>query len=269
MRGDHALVEDDAALGVDAGGDIGGRHLARRGAQLGGILRLGQRVQVDDAEDALVVVLQRDPVADRAEIIAEMQIAGRLDAGKNAVHWISDAAAVAAPVIAAARRAVKPVAGATGPRRSRQSATPRPSASSAEDGEPGADQRRRARRAASTAARQAPERAAIRSSASTTPMPSAAAAIRGRLRRARGGRGGNGRAGRSSTSRVSACTQPATLTSRGRCRHAPGTASAASVRPRLVAIAAIATLTGVAVSWRAKKAGASTLTRTKAGRPAA
>jgi hypothetical protein len=49
-------------------------------------LRHGQRVQVDDAEDAFVIVLQRDPVADRPEIIAEMQIAGRLDAGKNAVH---------------------------------------------------------------------------------------------------------------------------------------------------------------------------------------
>ena len=75
--------------GIDAGGDIGGRHLARRSAQLVGILRQGQRVQIDDAEDALEVVLQRDPVADRAEIIAEMQIAGGLDAGKNAVHLIS------------------------------------------------------------------------------------------------------------------------------------------------------------------------------------
>src|SRR5207248_1993833 len=89
MRADHALVEDDAALGVDAGGDIGGGDLARRLAQLVGVLRLGQRVQIDNAEDAVVIVLQRDPVADRAEIIAEMQIAGRLDAGKNSVHGAS------------------------------------------------------------------------------------------------------------------------------------------------------------------------------------
>ena len=32
------------------------------------------------------VALQRDPIADRAKIVAKMQIAGRLDAGKNAVH---------------------------------------------------------------------------------------------------------------------------------------------------------------------------------------
>ena len=89
MRADHALVEDDAALGVDAGGDIGGGHLAGRLAQFARVLRQGQRVQVDDAEDAVVIVLQRDPVADRAEIIAEMQIAGRLDAGKNSVHGAS------------------------------------------------------------------------------------------------------------------------------------------------------------------------------------
>ena len=43
----------------------------------------GQRMQVDDAVDAVVAVLQRDEVADGAEIVAEMQIAGRLDAGKD------------------------------------------------------------------------------------------------------------------------------------------------------------------------------------------
>ena len=43
----------------------------------------GQRMQVDDAIDAVVVVLQRDEFADGAEIVAEMQIAGRLDAGKD------------------------------------------------------------------------------------------------------------------------------------------------------------------------------------------
>src|SRR6185312_2624606 len=80
---------DDATLGIDAGGDIRRRDLARRLAQLVGILRLGQRVQIDDTEDAVVIVLQRDPVADRAEIITEMQIAGRLDAGKNSVHGAS------------------------------------------------------------------------------------------------------------------------------------------------------------------------------------
>ena len=89
VRRNHALVEDRAALGVDAGGDVRCRHLARAGPQLGGILRLRQRMQVDDAEDALIVLLQRDPVQNRAEIIAEVEVAGRLDAGKDAVHLAS------------------------------------------------------------------------------------------------------------------------------------------------------------------------------------
>lgn len=40
------------------------------------------RVQVDDAIDAIVVFLKGDKFADRAEIIAEMQVAGRLNTGK-------------------------------------------------------------------------------------------------------------------------------------------------------------------------------------------
>src|ERR1700761_7476812 len=43
-------------------------------------------MQIDNAEDAFVLILQRDPVADCPEIIAEMQIAGRLHAGENTVH---------------------------------------------------------------------------------------------------------------------------------------------------------------------------------------
>ncbi len=86
VSGDHALVEDRTMFRVDTGGDISSSHLTGRSTQLGGILRLGERVQVDDAEYALEVVLQHNPIANGSEIIAEMQIAGRLDAGKNTVH---------------------------------------------------------------------------------------------------------------------------------------------------------------------------------------
>ena len=51
-----------------------------------GILPFGDRVQIDHAIDALVAVLQRDPVAQRAEVVAEMGDAGRLDAGEDALH---------------------------------------------------------------------------------------------------------------------------------------------------------------------------------------
>ncbi len=112
MTADHALVEDDAMPRVDAGGDIGGGNLAGRMAQFERVLRHRQRMQIDDAEDAFVIVLQRHPVADRPEIIAEMQVAGRLNAGKNSVHRASGNF-----IVGCLRRhqlAVKPVAGAAG-----------------------------------------------------------------------------------------------------------------------------------------------------------
>jgi len=42
-------------------------------------------MHVDDAEDAVVVALERHPIADRAEVVAEVQIAGGLDAREDAV----------------------------------------------------------------------------------------------------------------------------------------------------------------------------------------
>ena len=58
--------------------------------QLGGILPHGDRVHVDDAIDALVRLLQLDPLQHGAEVVAQMQAAGRLHAGKHALfecHW--------------------------------------------------------------------------------------------------------------------------------------------------------------------------------------
>ena len=43
----------------------------------------GDRVHVDDAVDAIMRLLQLHEIRDCAEIIAEMQIAGRLHAGKD------------------------------------------------------------------------------------------------------------------------------------------------------------------------------------------
>jgi hypothetical protein len=41
-------------------------------------------MEVDDAIDAIITPLHFDKTDDRAEIVAEMEIAGRLDAGKDA-----------------------------------------------------------------------------------------------------------------------------------------------------------------------------------------
>jgi len=104
VAGDLALVEHDVFLGIDTTGQIGGGHLASGLAQLVGVLRLGQRVQVDNAEDALVIVLQRDPVANGTEIIAEMQVAGRLNAGKDTIHRTPNSITIGAVTAAWRRR---------------------------------------------------------------------------------------------------------------------------------------------------------------------
>ena len=81
-----ALVEDDMLAGIDAGRQERRRHLAGLGAQLGRVLPHRDRMQVHDAEDAVMVALQAHPVADGAQVIAQMQIAGRLNAGEDAPH---------------------------------------------------------------------------------------------------------------------------------------------------------------------------------------
>src|SRR5690606_32090579 len=78
-----ALVEDDVLQGVDAGREEGRGHLARSAHQLGRVLPDRDRVEVDHAIDAVVALLQGDEALDGAEIVAEVEIAGRLDAGKD------------------------------------------------------------------------------------------------------------------------------------------------------------------------------------------
>ncbi len=84
MAGDLALVEDDVLLRIDAGGNEGRGDLAGVAREFGRAApdrdRLRDRVHVDDAIEAVVRLLQLHEVDDRAEVVAEMQIAGRLDA---------------------------------------------------------------------------------------------------------------------------------------------------------------------------------------------
>src|SRR5271166_1139656 len=181
VRRHHALIEDDAALGVDPGGDIGSRDLARRGAQLGRILRLGKSMQVDDAENAFVMVLQCHPIADRSQVIAEVKVAGGLNARKNAIHLPSYGDRASAW---RRRGASQAACRRSRPKSTRQSAIPKASASSAKADRPAAIRAASALPRTSGAPASAWPRA-TRSSARRTPMPSAAMPIRGRLRRAR------------------------------------------------------------------------------------
>jgi hypothetical protein len=85
VLGDLALVEDDVLCRIDAAGKKRRGDLAGRLGQLGRVLPDRDGVHVDDAIDAVVAVLQLDKLLDRAEIIAEMQVAGRLHAGEHAL----------------------------------------------------------------------------------------------------------------------------------------------------------------------------------------
>ena len=83
VLGHLALVEHDVLCRIDAAGDERRGDLADGARQLGRVLPDRDRVQIDDAIDAVVAVLQLDEALDGAEIIAEVQVAGRLHAGKN------------------------------------------------------------------------------------------------------------------------------------------------------------------------------------------
>ena len=88
--GHVALHEQRAPLGVEPGGEQEHHGAARPFGELWGVVRLRERVEVDDAVQRLLgrggFVLCRDPVADRAEIVPEMLLTGRLDSGKDARH---------------------------------------------------------------------------------------------------------------------------------------------------------------------------------------
>jgi hypothetical protein len=86
MGGHLALVEDDVLAGVDAGREITGRHLARLRTQQLRVLPRSDGVLIDDAIDAVELVLQPHPVPDGAEIVAEMEVLGGLDAREDAAH---------------------------------------------------------------------------------------------------------------------------------------------------------------------------------------
>src|SRR5581483_6569595 len=66
-------------------GDERRRHLADRARQFGRLLPYRDGVQVDHAIDAVVAFLQLDEPGDGTEIVAEMQIAGRLYAREHAL----------------------------------------------------------------------------------------------------------------------------------------------------------------------------------------
>ena len=73
-------------VGIDAAGEQHGRHLPSLPGQCCRLLPRRDRVQIDHAPEAVRLGLQRYPIADGAEIVAEGRNAGGLDAGEHALH---------------------------------------------------------------------------------------------------------------------------------------------------------------------------------------
>src|SRR5262249_21309096 len=84
--GHMALDEQGATSGVEPGGEQQGGGSPR---PLGKALRLVRHrhpVEVDDAVDGVVLVLLGDPLPHRTEIVAQVHLAGGLDAGEDSGH---------------------------------------------------------------------------------------------------------------------------------------------------------------------------------------
>jgi hypothetical protein len=73
VLGDVGLDEEDRALWVHTRSEELGRGAPGAIAQDGRVRVGGQRVQVDHGVDGVVLVLQRDPVRQRTEVVAEVQ----------------------------------------------------------------------------------------------------------------------------------------------------------------------------------------------------
>ena len=81
--GDVALDKDEALLGIKPAREQKGKRLTARLAPHGGLVVDRQRVQIGDEVVAVVFLLQLPPVLHRAEIVAEGECTGGLDAAQD------------------------------------------------------------------------------------------------------------------------------------------------------------------------------------------
>ena len=73
------LNEERRALRIDTRGEQTDRHLSSPGGQRPRIVGVGDGMQIDDAENAFMHLLQPDPVLDRTEPVADVEFTGRLN----------------------------------------------------------------------------------------------------------------------------------------------------------------------------------------------
>ncbi len=84
--GEVALHEDGRHVGVEADGVQRRRQLQRLATDHAGFLGHRQGVQVDDAVEGVARVLADHPVPQRAQVVAEVDLAGGLDARQDPGH---------------------------------------------------------------------------------------------------------------------------------------------------------------------------------------
>ena len=84
MAGDVALQEERAAVGLEADREEQRRQVERAVVQILRVVVDRDRVQVDDAEERVALVLGRDVLAHRADVVADVFGTRGLDAGENA-----------------------------------------------------------------------------------------------------------------------------------------------------------------------------------------
>ena len=85
MLGNIGLDEDGGLFGIEAGGEEVHGHILNTRADAGGIgVFGGEGVEVCDEEEAGVIVLQADPVVQRAHVVAEVQHARGPHAAEDA-----------------------------------------------------------------------------------------------------------------------------------------------------------------------------------------
>ncbi len=86
VRRHVALGEHRRPLGVEPGRDQHRVEVERAGVQVGRVVVGRDRVEVDDAEERVAALLGGRVLAEATDQVAEMFLAGRLDAGEDA-HW--------------------------------------------------------------------------------------------------------------------------------------------------------------------------------------
>ena len=86
MLDDVALHEDGGHVGIEADGEQDGRQPHRGVADHAGCLGDRQGMQIDDSVEGVGLVLALHPVAQGAEVVAQVDFAGGLDARQDTGH---------------------------------------------------------------------------------------------------------------------------------------------------------------------------------------